>query len=181
VIFVYQEHQVNHPFLETLFAYDRWATRTLIEVCAELSQEEFERRVGIGPGSVERTINHLVGAMFFFADRLNRCAPRPRLEKEGRTRMAEELLVLFDQADREFGEAVTRTIETHTMSDPLNWTDTDKGPIDPEDQIPYALALAQMIDHGIQHRTQVADMLELLGKGLPQELSPFVWDEVLRR
>jgi len=38
-----------------------------------------------------------------------------------------------------------------------------------------------MIDHGIQHRTQAADMLELLGKGPPTALSPFGWDEVQRR
>ena len=171
---------MNQPLLETLFAHDRWATRFLIETCAELSPEEFGQPVGIGPGSVERTLNHLVGAMFFFADRLKRCAPRPRLEKDGRTKTAAELLALFDQADRDFGEAVQRTIETHAMTDLLNWTDTDEGPIDPEDQIPYALAWAQMIDHGIQHRTQVADMLELLGKGLPIELSPFVWDHTVR-
>lgn len=171
---------MSHPLLETLFAYDRWATRALIEVCAELSQEEFERPMGIGPGSVERTLNHLVGALFFFADRLNRHAPRPRLEKDGRTKTAAELLALFEQADRELAEAVQRTIESHALSDRFNWTDTDECPIDPEDQIPYALALAQMVDHGIQHRTQVADMLELLGKGLPGAISPFVWDNDVR-
>jgi uncharacterized damage-inducible protein DinB len=168
---------MNHPFLDTLFAYDRWATRTILEACAELTQEEFERPLDIGPGSLERTLTHLVSAQFFFADRLNRCTSRPRLEKDGRTKTAAELLALFDQADRDLGEAVRHTIETYALTDVLNWTDTDEGPIDPEDQIQYAVALAQMIDHGIQHRTQAADMLELLGKGLPQELSPFVWDE----
>jgi uncharacterized damage-inducible protein DinB len=172
---------MNHPFLETLFAYDRWATRTILEVCAELTQEEFERTLHIGPGSLERTLTHLVSAQFFFADRLERRVPRPRLEKDGHTKTAAELLEWFTQADREFNAAIARTIDTHALTDILNWTSTDEGEIDPEDQIPYALALAQMIDHGIQHRTQAADMLELLGKGLPQELSPFVWDEVQRR
>lgn len=172
---------MNQPFLETLFAYDRWATRVIIEVCAALSQEEFVRPLSIGLGSLERTINHLVGAMFFFADRLNRQPVRPRLENDGRTKTAAELLTLFEQAGREFGEAVTHTIRTHAMTDILNWTDSDEGPIDPEDQIPYALALAQIIDHGIQHRTQAADMLEWLGKGLSRALSPFVWDEAQRR
>lgn len=171
---------MNNPLLETLFAYDRWATRTLIEECAKLTQEELERPVGLGPGSVERTLNHLLGAMFFFADRLNRCTPRPRLEKDGRTKTATELLLLFDQADRDLREAVRRTMEAHTVTDRFNWTDTDEDPIDPEDQLPYTLAFAQMIDHGIQHRTQVADMLELLGKGLPTAISPFVWDNTVR-
>ena len=53
---------MNQPLLETLLAYDRWATRALIEVCADLSQEEFERPLGLGPGNVERTLNHLIGA-----------------------------------------------------------------------------------------------------------------------
>jgi uncharacterized damage-inducible protein DinB len=168
---------MSHPFLETLFAYDRWATRSILAACAELTQEEFERPLNIGPKSLERTLSHLVSALFFFVDRLDRRAPRPRLEKDGRARTAAELLDLFAQADREFTAAVTRTIETHALTDILNWTSTDEGPIDPVDQITYAVALAQMIDHGIQHRTQAADMLELLGKGLPHELSPFEWDE----
>ena len=171
---------MEQPLLETLFAYDRWATRALLEECAKLTQEEFERPVGIGPGSVERTLNHLVGAIFFFADRLNRRAQRPRLEKDGRTKTATELLMLFDQAERDFSEAVTRTIAAHTVTDLFNWTDIDEGPIDPDNQMPYTLAFAQMIDHGIQHRTQVADMLELLGKGLPTAISPFVWDNTVR-
>ncbi len=167
---------MNHPLPETLFAYDRWATHAILEICTELSPEEFERPLNIGPGSLERTLNHLVGAMFFFTDRLNRCAPRPRLEKDGRSKTAAELVTLFELADREFSAAVTRALETHALNDLLNWTDTDEEPIDPGNQIPYALALAQMIDHGIQHRTQAADMLELLGKGLPMALSPFVWE-----
>jgi uncharacterized damage-inducible protein DinB len=168
---------MNHPFLDTLFAYDRWATRTILEACVALTQEEFERALHIGPGSLERTLTHLVSAQFFFVDRLDRRVPRPRLEKDGRAKTAAELLELFTQADREFNAAIARTIDTHALTDILNWTATDEGPIDPENQVPYALALAQMIDHGIQHRTQAADMLQLLGKGLPQELSPFVWDE----
>jgi uncharacterized damage-inducible protein DinB len=177
---VHQEHQVHHPLLETLLAYDRWATRTVLAACVALTQEEFERSLHIGPGNLERTLTHMVSALFFFADRLERRVPRPRLEKDGRTKTATELLALFDQADREFGAAIARTIETHALTDILNWSDTDEGPIEPEDQVPYALALAQMMDHGIQHRAQAADMLELLGKGLPQELSPFVWDEAQR-
>jgi uncharacterized damage-inducible protein DinB len=171
---------MHHPFLETLFAYDRWATRTVIEACAELTQKEFEQPLNIGLGNLERTINHLVGALFYFAARLNRHIPHKRLEKDGRTKTAAELLELFAQADREFSEAIARTIETHALTDILNWTDTDEGAIDPGNQIPHALALAQMIDHGIQHRTQAADMLELLGKGLPTALSPFVWEETRR-
>ncbi len=171
---------MHHPFFDTLLGYDRWATRTILEACVELTQEEFERPLPIGPGSIERTLTHLISALFFFTDRLDRRPPRPRLEKDGRPKTATELLELYAQADREFNAAVTRAIGTHALTDILNWTATDEGTIDPANQIPYALALAQMFDHGIQHRTQAADMLELLGKGLPLALSPFEWDEAQR-
>jgi uncharacterized damage-inducible protein DinB len=172
---------MNHPFLDTLIAYDRWATRTTIEACLDLSQEEFERPLNIGPGSLERTLTHLISAMFVYAARLDRRAPGPRVERDGRTKTAAELLVLLEQADRDFSAAVNRAIESHALTDVLNWTDTDEGESDPADQLPYALALAQMVDHGIQHRTQAVDMLELVGKGLSSELSPFVWDDGLRK
>ena len=72
---------MNHPFLDTLFAYDRWATRTILEACAELTQEEFERPLDIGPGSLERTLTHLVSAQFFFADRLESLHVAPALRE----------------------------------------------------------------------------------------------------
>src|SRR5687767_16016740 len=138
---------MNDSFVDVLFNYDAWATRRVLEACGRLTQAQFEQPLGPGHGSLERTLAHTVGALTFFADRLNRTPPRPRPDRDGRSRTPAELRELFDTAECELRSAVTRCLTAHSMEDLLNWTDEDTGPIDPADRIPYAVALAQMIDH----------------------------------
>jgi uncharacterized damage-inducible protein DinB len=171
---------MNNALLDVLFKYDSWATRRLLEECRGLNQEQFERPLGLGHGNLEQTLAHLVGAMMFFADRLNRQPPRSRPDRDGRFRTAAELLTLFETTDRELREAITTSLASHALTDILNWTDDDTGEIAPLDQIPYAVAFAQMIDHGIHHRTQAVDMLRLLDFDRSMEWHPFEWDEAMR-
>jgi uncharacterized damage-inducible protein DinB len=119
--------------------------------------------------------------MMFFSDRLNRRFPRARPDHDHIFRTPEELLVLFDIANRELYGAIAKTVEIHALTDILNWTHEDIDDIDPLDQITYAVALAQMIDHNIHHRTQVTDMLSLLGINKSVDWHPFEWEEEMRR
>jgi uncharacterized damage-inducible protein DinB len=166
--------------LETLFACESWATRQVLEECSTLTQAQFEQPLGLGHGNLERTLAHLVGALTFFVDRLYRQMPRPRPDRDGTTHTPAQLLALFDVADSELRAAVTKTLEAHALTDLLNWTNTDEGEIDPLDQVTYAVALAQMIDHSNHHRTQALDMLRLLGVEKRMEWHPFEWEEAMR-
>ena len=169
------------PFLEVLFQSDFWATRQMLLACGQLTQEQFERPLGLGHGNLERTIAHLLGAMMFFTDRLNRIKPGPRPDREGRVFAPADLPGLFDSIEGEFYQAIERCAQSHVLSDPLNWTNDDSGPVDPDDQITYAVALAQMLDHAIHHRTQAMDMLRLLGVEGPMDWHPFEWEESVRK
>lgn len=171
---------MNNSLPDTLFAYESWATRRTLEACCALTQAQFEQPLGLGHGNLERTLAHLVGAMTFFADRLNRRVPHPRADRNGVTHTPADLLALFEVADRELREAVTQTLNVHALTDLLNWTDTDDGEIDPLDRVTYTVALAQMLDHSNHHRTQALDMLRLLGHTKPLEWHPFEWDEARR-
>ena len=171
---------MSDMMLETLFAFESWATRRVLEECGALTQAQFEQPLGLGHGNLERTLAHLVGALTFFADRLDRHMPRPRVDRNGTTHTPAELLAAFDVADGELREAVAKTLDAHAVTDLLNWTNTDEGEIDPLDQVTYAVALAQMIDHSNHHRTQAIDMLRLLGIEKPMEWHPFEWDEARR-
>ena len=166
--------------VNALFESDFWSTRQLLAACRALPPEQFERVLGLGPGSLERTLTHSVGTMFFFADRLNRQPPRPRLEKDGQRHRAEELTTLFEQGAAELMQAVSNVLAARRLDDTLNWTDSDDGETAPEDKITYAVALAQMVDHGIHHRTQAMDMLTLLGVPGAMDWHPFDWDEAVR-
>jgi|WetSurMetagenome_2_1015567.scaffolds.fasta_scaffold84620_2 uncharacterized damage-inducible protein DinB len=173
---------MNNPLIDVLFPYDSWATRRLLEECQILTREQLEQPLGLGHGNLERTLLHLIGSMMFFADRLNRNPPRTRPDHDNIFRTPKELLELFDLANRDLQEAIAKTIASHSLTDLLNWTDTDEdeADIDPLDRISYAVALAQMIDHNIHHRTQVTDMFALLGIEKTIELHPFEWEEAAR-
>jgi uncharacterized damage-inducible protein DinB len=171
---------MNNPLVDVLFAYDGWATRRLLQECQTLTQEQLEQSLGLGHGNIERTLVHLIGSMVFFADRLNRKCPRSRPDQDNVFRTPKELLALFDIANRELYEALAESVESHSLTDILNWTDEDTDDINPLDQITYAVALAQMIDHNIHHRTQVTDMLNLLGIDKPMDWHPFEWEETTR-
>lgn len=171
---------MDNPLIDVLFSYDSWATRSLLEDCQTLTREQMERPLGLGHGSIESTLTHLIGAMIFFADRLNRTVPRPRPDRDNLYRSPEELLHLFNSADQDLHEAIAKAIQSHTLTDLLNWTEVDTDDIDPLDQVPYAIVFAQMIDHSIHHRTQVADMLNLSGIDKPMNWHPFEWDETTR-
>ena len=171
---------MNNPLIDVLFTYDSWATRRLLEECRTLTQEQLEQPLGLGHGNLESTLTYLIGSMIFFANRLNRESPQTRPDRDGIPRTPEELLNLFDTANSELRKSIAKTVESHSLTDILNWTDDDMGNIDPSDQIPYAVALAQMIDHNIHHRTQITDMFRLLGIDKPMDWHPFEWEETTR-
>ena len=171
---------MKDKFIEVLFQSDAWATRLVLEACRQLSQNQFEHQLGLGHGSVEQTAAHMVQALFYFAARLNRQPPNRAADWPERALSPDEMLAVFEEANTAFQQALARTVEQHALDEILNWTDTDVGPVDPSNQVSYAVAVAQMIDHSIHHRTQIVDMLRLLGVQPEIEGHPFEWDEAVR-
>lgn len=171
---------MTEPLLDVLLAHDAWGTRRLLEVCQALSTEQYQQDHTIGLGSLERTATHLVSTLYFFADRLNRRAPRPRLEHDGQSHTPADLLAHLELAERELADAVARTLAQHGLTDVLNWTDTEAGVISPSDQVAYAVVFAQIVDHGIHHRAQAMAMLAMLGRPEGLDWHPFEWDEANR-
>jgi uncharacterized damage-inducible protein DinB len=170
---------MTDTLIQVLFAYDAWANRQLLAVCRTVSQEQFDAELNIGPGSLSATVTHLIGSMFFFADRLNREAPHPRWNQDTQ-QTPDTLASILEQAIEELQTALTNALKTHDLADILNWTDTDLEEAEPLDQITYAVALAQIVDHGIHHRTQAMAMLQQLGVEATTDWHPFEWDEASR-
>jgi uncharacterized damage-inducible protein DinB len=166
--------------MDTLLAYDAWANRQLLAACRSLTQEQLERPLHMGLGSLADTLEHVIGSLFFFADRLNRLEPTARFDFQARRWTPEDLEPLLDRACHEFQKAVAQAQQRHTLADILSWTDTDVEAVDPLDQVTYAVAFVQMIDHGIHHRTQAMEMLRQLGVEAPLDWYPFAWDEAIR-
>ncbi len=61
--------------IRTLFAYDAWANRRMLEACAALSPEQFTRDLGSSFRSVRDTLAHIMGAQWIWLERFRGRSP----------------------------------------------------------------------------------------------------------
>ena len=55
----------------TLFAYDAWANRRLLDACGALSNDQFTRDLGSSFRSVRDTLAHILGAQWLWLERFH--------------------------------------------------------------------------------------------------------------
>ena len=137
---------------EILLVHNRWATRSIIEACAGLSDEQFHRRFDMGPGSLHDTVTHVLAAMRGWCDLLAGREQRPRLEGERRT--TDELTALLDEISDEL-ESLARA---HPHDEQVTgerggrtFTFLRGG------------VLTHVTTHGMHHRAQCRNKLRQLG------------------
>lgn len=61
--------------LRTLFAYDAWANRRMLEACGALPAEQFTRDLGSSFRSVRDTLAHILGAQWLWLERFRGRSP----------------------------------------------------------------------------------------------------------
>lgn len=172
--------------IATLIAHDRWATRTLLELCRALTHEQFHRRfpIGVGErGGLHLTFTHILSARGRWADRIRGIDPvRAALEPlpwapppghpapDARDRSVDELLALNDSTASDLAAAARFAMErglgtTFTLKFPQ-----PGGP--PRDYVfTRCAALLHVTTHGMAHRAQALNMLRHLGvPGVSDEL-----------
>jgi len=143
--------------LDIMLKHNAWATREVLRACLALDGDAWTRGFEIGPGSLHDTLTHVVGAMNFWADRIE--GPprtvRPSIE-DGAQRSPAELLALLDEAAsalaraadiaRQRGFATEREItlggQTHRFT--------------------LGAMLVHAGTHGMHHRAQCLNMLRRL-------------------
>lgn len=167
--------------LDVLLRHDHWGTRRVLEVCRELSPEQFRQRFDMGPGSLHETLTHLIGAMRRWADRLLQRPIRPAVDNpprnvgmpsDYRVRTPDELIALLDEAAAELARIA---------SDIQN-----PGGLGLASEIEFALdgttyrttrgaGFVHVTTHGTHHRAQCLNMLRRLGVTHLPELTVIDW------
>src|SRR5215469_16563456 len=61
--------------VRTLFTYDSWANRRMMDACAALSAEQFTRDLGSSFCSVRDTLAHIMGAQWIWLERFRGRSP----------------------------------------------------------------------------------------------------------
>jgi uncharacterized damage-inducible protein DinB len=142
------------------FRHNSMMNRRLMEVCMDLTPEQLATNTAGTYGSIAATLVHIANAQAGYAARL--------LDRERPERLPEDpfpgLAAVADrlrESDRQLEEATSRSDWDRQVE--------IKGD-DPEDAwlMPVGLFLLQAINHGTEHRSQIATTLTQLGVEPPE-------------
>ncbi len=141
--------------LVELFRHNAMMNRRLVEACRQLTPEQLGVSVAGTYGNIGATLVHIANAQEAYAARLLD-TERPESLPEDPFPGFEALAERFANGDAWLEEAVGRTgedREVHVSGDdpPGTW------------RMPVSLFLVQAINHGTDHRSQVATILTQLG------------------
>jgi uncharacterized damage-inducible protein DinB len=150
--------------LTDAFAHHVWATERLIDACAALTPKQLATPAPGTYGSIIGTLRHLVGAdgwyLSFYDD-----ARAARIDEEGDASLPELRAAM-------------------TANGPI-WLELLAGELDPDADVveigdtgwefhaPTGIRLAQVLQHGTDHRSQMCTVLTSLGV-IPPDID--VWD-----
>ena len=138
--------------VELLVTTNTWATRNLLDACEGLSHDQFHQEFPMGPGSLHKTLTHILAAMRGWGDMLAGRDQRPRLEGEDRS--VAELKQLLDEISSDFEKTAT--------SHPTNELVTgERG--GRSFTFARGAVIVHVTTHGMHHRAQCLNMLRQLG------------------
>lgn len=136
------------------FRHNAMANRMLLESCRRLGAEQL-RATAVGTyGSVGSTLVHIANSQIGYAERIlggGQPGALPDDPFPGFDTLSER----FADGDARLQEAAARAGEDRE----LRWTDPEGRNL----RMPVALFLLQAVNHGTEHRSQVATILTRLG------------------
>lgn len=152
---------MNHQpetFLVELIRYNNWANAQIITACKELTAEQRVATVPGTYGSIHATLGHMIYAEADYVGRLTGTRPQPSF-KWDKPPSIDELAIYATQV----AEVLLDTIQ----SIPLNQIVHEEEDGNTVDYQARALFI-QVINHGIEHRTNITTILSSLSLPAPE-------------
>ncbi|MCA1665964.1 MAG: DinB family protein [Thermomicrobia bacterium] len=144
--------------LDRLLDHDADTTRQLLLLSRDLSDAQLDRSFDIGHETLRRTFVHIIRNMEVWTDLLYERAVRPRPEPPSVAESIADLRACLDAVAPEFA-ALARRVRDEGRYDAL-WTDVLD---DPPQRKSYGGAIAHLITHSMQHRSEALHILTRLG------------------
>jgi uncharacterized damage-inducible protein DinB len=136
------------PFVEFIL-YNNWANQQVLLACQKLSEDQLALEIPGAYGTIRATLKHLVGAETHYLHLLTGSSPQPPVDWEGRPTLAE--MTAFAA---QVGQALVEMAQHSRPTDPVAE--------EVDGKIYHYQALAvfiQIINHGIEHRTNITTLL----------------------
>lgn len=150
----------------TLFAYERWANRKVLDACRKLTAEQYAAEPVPGWSSVRSTISHIALATEFNL--------RSLIPHQDDRIPSEAELVTVDDAAQLLERAYRRVEELRPTLTP-EWLNTvlTLRAIGRTFTLPRWAILRHIVNHSTYHRGQVASKLKRFG--IEQPITDFFW------
>jgi uncharacterized damage-inducible protein DinB len=145
---------VDRADLRLFVRFHAWANRKIIETAGALSDEELRAEGVLDHGSAFQTLRHLVDVDWSWREYAEGRDP-------GQTYVWD--LVPMDDLDAIASFSVEEDVRLAAYVDELDEAGLDAAiglnPEDPDDQVPRWLIIAHVVNHGSQHRAELARYL----------------------
>jgi uncharacterized damage-inducible protein DinB len=137
--------------------YNTWANQRLLQACESLSAEQLAAGALGTYGTVERTLEHLVDSEAFYFSLLTGGKLRPPFSWDDRPTVAQ-----IRAYATVVGEAMIRAAGQVRPSDVLH-----EQPSIGTNSYKTITLLIQVVNHGVEHRTNITTILSALGLPAP--------------
>jgi uncharacterized damage-inducible protein DinB len=148
---------MNTQDILTLYKYNQWANAKILNAAANITQEQYLTPASFPHGGLRGTLVHALFAEWIWRKRWEGTSPNYRLKPEEfptfeslRARWLEEEKQLMDFVDH---------VTDDKLNNPFSYKNTSGRPFT---QILWK-AMAHLVNHGTQHRSEAAAMLTDFG------------------
>jgi uncharacterized damage-inducible protein DinB len=143
--------------VRTLYAYNAWANRRVLDSCSALAPEAFTRDLGSSFRSVRDTLTHILGSEWIWLERWRGRSPS-RLPEGWDSLDLPGLRRLWAEVERDL-LAFVNDLSPDDLERTVAYRNVRGNPF------AYSLGriLQHLVNHGTYHRGQVAGMVRRLG------------------
>lgn len=148
---------MGHSIMDDAFKHHVWATLRLIDTCGALTSEQLDETCQGTYGSILQTVRHLVGADAFYLSIMG-VSDVPPVDED--TMELPELRKAMEKMETVWLAFLSRDLAPDFVIEEHE----DNGY---ERRAPVSVRLAQALDHGTDHRSQICTILTSLGVEVP--------------
>lgn len=148
---------MNKQDILTLYKYNQWTTAKILNAASNVTQEQFLAPASFPHGGLRGTLVHAMFAEWIWRNRWEGISPNYRLKPDDfptfeslRTRWMEEEGKLM---------AFVESLTDEKLNSKFSYKDTKGNPLE---RILWQ-AMAHVVNHGTQHKTEAAALLTGLG------------------
>ena len=149
---------MNKQDITSLYKYNQWTNKKILDAVSKVTQEQFLAPASFPHGGLRSTLVHALFAEWIWRQRWEGASPTVRLKPDDfptceslRARWAEEEKLLMD-----FVENLTE----ERLNSKFSYKATDGTP---HERVLWQ-AMAHLINHGTQHKTEAAALLTDFGQ-----------------